>query len=185
MPWAPQARRLPPGADVAETWTRRTTGSKVRLVEIVRAVWGGALLIGPRFVLARVFRVRVDRRAVVVARVLGGRQLSQAVLSGVAPSPEVLAIGVWVDSVHAVTALGLAAADRDRLRPGLADAAVALCWSWLGCRDLQHAHAANIDLDRWRDRLARKAMDLLPFAAWLQAAAAKSRSTGPARPAHT
>lgn len=160
---------------------QRTVGSRVRLVEIIRAVWGGALLIGPRFVMARLFRVRVDGRSVVVARVLGGRQLAQALLSGVAPSPEVLAIGAWVDSVHAATALGLAAADRDRLRPGLADAAVAVCWSWLGYRDLQRVDAPNIHHDQWRDRVAWKVLDLLPFTTWLQAAAAKSRTAGLAR----
>jgi len=62
------------------------------------------LLFAPRAVLNRVHHVEVDTKSVLVARVLGARHLTQAALSGVNPSPEVLAMGVWVDVAHACTA---------------------------------------------------------------------------------
>lgn len=72
-------------------------------LDVRRACWVGpptpALLFAPRQ------RAR--------SRVLGARQITQAVLSGVRPSPEVLAMGVWIDLAHAASVLGLAAADRD------------------------------------------------------------------------
>ncbi|MFY0408575.1 hypothetical protein [Solicola sp. PLA-1-18] len=41
-----------------------------------------------------------------VARLLGARHLAQACLSGTRPTPEVIAMGVQVNAVHALTALG-------------------------------------------------------------------------------
>ena len=84
---------------------------RLRSIEIVRGLWGAALLAAPGAVLTRVHGVEPDRTAVTVARILGARHLVQATFSGVNPSPEVLAAGTWVDSVHSVTAFGLAAAD--------------------------------------------------------------------------
>jgi len=55
------------------------------------------LLFAPQVVLNRVHHVEVDTESVLVARVLGARHLTQAALSGINPSPEVLAMGVWVD----------------------------------------------------------------------------------------
>lgn len=44
------------------------------------------------------------RASLIVARILGARRLTQAALSDVGPSPEVLAMGVWVDCAHATLA---------------------------------------------------------------------------------
>ncbi len=55
------------------------------------------MLFAPQVVLNRVHHVEVDTENVLVARVLGARHLTQAALSGINPSPEVLAMGVWVD----------------------------------------------------------------------------------------
>src|SRR5581483_5459706 len=107
-----------------------------RAIELVRAGWGAALLLAPQHVMERVHHVDVDTKSVVVVRILGARQLTQATLSGFRPSPEVLAMGVWVDAVHALTALGLSAVDRARARGGLTDAAVAGVWAAAGYRDL-------------------------------------------------
>jgi hypothetical protein len=107
-----------------------------RRIEILRGAWGIALLIGPDQVLARVHGLRIDTKSRVVARILGARHLTQALLSGLRPSPEVLAMGVWVDAVHALTALGLVATDRSRVRAGLTDTAIAAGWGAVGYRDL-------------------------------------------------
>jgi len=105
---------------------------------------------------------RVDTRSVVVTRVLGARQVTQGVLSGLRPSPEVLAVGVWVDAAHSATALGLAVAAPDRAVAGVADAVVAAGWSWLGLRDLRRAVATPPAHDRRRDALARGVLRAAP-----------------------
>ncbi|MDT5147120.1 MAG: hypothetical protein QOC58_1765 [Mycobacterium sp.] len=56
----------------------------------------------------------MDRKSLVVTRILGARHLVQAAFSGINPNPEVLAAGIWVDTVHSMTAFGLAAVDRRR-----------------------------------------------------------------------
>jgi hypothetical protein len=109
---------------------------KIRLIEIVRAGWGAALLLAPRQVLLR-FHARIDRRAIVVARILGARHVAQAVLSGANPSPEVLATGVWVDTMHCLTALGLAGVDRYRVRAAVVDTVIAALWAAFGMWDLR------------------------------------------------
>ncbi|PZS20509.1 MAG: hypothetical protein DLM57_01115 [Pseudonocardiales bacterium] len=134
----------------------------VRKIEVLRAAWGAALLFAPGLVLRDVHRVRVDAKSVVIARILGARHLIQAVLSGVSPSPEVLAIGVWVDVAHASTALGLAAADRSRARAGLTDTAIAGTFASLGYRDLSMSYAGPTGHDRRRDALARWTLRHLP-----------------------
>ena len=119
------------------------------------------MLLAPRQVMEAI-DVRVDSKSVVIGRILGARHLTQAVLSGVRPSPEVLAMGVWVDAVHSLTALGLAAADRDRARAGLIDTAVAGVWAGSGYRDLVGAPATPLAHQRRRDRLARMVLKVAP-----------------------
>jgi hypothetical protein len=134
----------------------------VRGVEVTRALWGLALLTRPQDVLAHVHRVQGDRPSIVVARILGARHLVQAVLSGVRPSPEVLAMGVWVDGAHAATAVGLAAVDRDRASAGLVDTVAATAWAAVGLHDLQHAAATPPAHDRRRDAMARAVLRHVP-----------------------
>lgn len=134
---------------------------KIRAIELIRAGWGGVLLTAPAEVLSHIHGVRVDRKAIVVTRILGARHLAQAALSGVNPGPEVLAAGVWVDTVHSATALGLAVVDRRRARGGVADAAVAASWAALGWRHLR-ARQARTDDVRGRDRLAGAVLRALP-----------------------
>jgi hypothetical protein len=153
----------------------------IRRIELVRAAWGAALLVTPRQVLGRVHHLRVDRASVRVARVLGARQLGQALLSGVDPSPEVLAMGVWVDGVHAATAVGLAVVDRHRARAGLTDAAIAGAYAVLGYRDLVTARATPPShQQRRRDELARAVLGLVPGGGPLlsRCADARTRAAG-------
>ena len=149
--------------------------SAVRRIEILRAGWGAALLLAPEQVLTRLHRVSVDPASVTVARVLGLRHLTQAAFSGLSPSPEVLAVGVWVDATHACSAVGLAVVDPDRARAGLVDAVVAGSWAALGCRDLASGGAAAPARDRRRDRLAGWALGWLPLGKPLRRLAAERR----------
>lgn len=127
---------------------------RYRSIELFRATWGLALLAYPDRVLGVVQGLKIDPSSRAIARILGTRHLTQAVLSGYRPSPEVLAMGAWVDGVHALTALGLATVNRDRTRTGLTDAAIAGTWVAAGYRDLEHAQATTPSHQRIRDRLA-------------------------------
>lgn len=149
--------------------------ARPRRIELVRACWGSALLIAPRQVMTTVHHVRIDTKSLAVARILGARQLTQAVLSGWRPSPEVLAMGVWVDAVHAMTALGLAVLDRSRARAGLTDTAIAGLWAIFGYRDLASAPPTPPAHQRRRDQLARIVLGAVPVGAPLLRRVAERR----------
>jgi hypothetical protein len=146
----------------------------IRWPEVGRAVWGTTLLLAPRAILRRLDHAEPDRRSVVVARVLGGRQLAQAALS-VDPSPEVLAAGVWVDGAHAMSLVGLAIMDRSRVRAAVTDALVALCATALGARALWSAPVSQRRHDRLRDTMARWALARVPLGHGLLRAAVARR----------
>lgn len=138
------------------------TAGTVRKIELIRGGWGAALLAAPVFVLKTVAAdPDPDRWAVNKARILGARHLLQATLSGRRPSSEVLAAGVWVDGVHAVTALLLAVVDRRRARLGIADAALAATWGGAGWHDLTGPRTEP-EHQRWRDSLARAVLRRVP-----------------------
>ena len=134
----------------------------VRAIEVVRGAWGLVLMAWPRLVLRRIRVVTDDSRALAVTRTLGARHLVQAALSGIDPSPEVLAAGVWVDRVHAVTALVLATLDGRRSRGAVVDAGVAAVWAVIGRHDLSTGNSPSRDHDRHRDRLATLLLPHLP-----------------------
>lgn len=150
----------------------RRPARTVRPIEIARAGWGLALLLAPGPVLRHVHGVRVDRTSLVVARVLGARHLAQAVLSGVDPSPEVLAMGVWVDGAHATSAVGLAALDHARVRAGLLDGGLALGWAAAGWHALARPDAQSPRHDRRRDAMAAAVLRHVPGGHALRARAA-------------
>jgi len=154
-------------------------GRDFRMIELGRAVWGAALLVAPRPVLSRVHHLQIDTKSLVTARILGGRQLAQAALSGIQPSPEIIAVGIWVDSVHALSAVGLALADRSRARAGLTDAAVAAAWAALGYRDLNEARATPPRHDQRRNQLAREVLRFAPGGKFLLRRAALHRPAAP------
>jgi hypothetical protein len=151
-----------------------------RRIEFVRAGWGAVLLVAPRAVLHLVRAVRVDRKALVITRILGARQLFQALLSGIGPSPEMLAAGVWVDTVHSMTAFGLAVIDRQRVRVGVVDGVVAALWAGLGLHHL-YTGKAQTTVARGRDKLARTVVGALPGGRALmdQASAQRADATLP------
>ncbi len=133
-----------------------------RAIEVFRGAWGAALLISPAVILEQFLRARADSRSIAVARVLGARHLAQAALSGIRPTPAVLAMGVWVDVAHASTALMLACADPARARAATTDAAVAAGWAAAGFRELTHAERPLRAGGKWRDRHARSVLRHLP-----------------------
>ncbi|KMO73256.1 hypothetical protein [Mycolicibacterium chubuense] len=135
---------------------------RYRTVEIFRAAWGAALLIAPERVLNATHSAPVDAASRVVTRVLGARHLVQAALSGLRPDPDVLAMGVWVDAVHALTASLLAASDPRRARAGYTDAVIAGGWAVAGCHDLRRGRVAPREHQRVRDGLAALVLRHVP-----------------------
>ena len=139
-----------------------------RSIEVLRGAWGVALLAAPDRILGAVHGLRIDTRSRIIARILGFRHLTQAALSGYRPSPEVLAMGVWVDTVHALTAVGLAAVDHRRIRAGLVDTAIAATWAAAGYQDLDSARATAPRRQRVRDELAVIVLAQVPGGRFLQ-----------------
>lgn len=148
---------------------------KFRGFELLRAGWGAVLVAAPAGVLNHIHGVEVDRKALVVTRILGARHLVQASFSGINPGPEVLAAGIWVDTVHSMTAFGLAAADRRRARGGIVDGVVAALWAGLAWRHLNAGEARTTTV-RGRDRLARTVIGALPGGRRLMARAEAVRA---------
>jgi hypothetical protein len=95
------------------------------LVPLARAGYGAALLCAPGPMIGVVTGQPPTRRARRVARVLGVRHLAQAAITARNPGPEVVALGVIVDLLHAASMFALAVAVQDLRRAELADALAA------------------------------------------------------------
>lgn len=135
------------------------------VLEAVRGGYGAVQLARPRLVADRLLAAPLDRRGRGVARVLGARQVVQALASGRSPSYPVLALGVEVDLLHAASMLAVALADRRRRRPALTDALIAGSFAFGGALAARavgrrpSVPEAPTGLDRlreqWADRLAQ------------------------------
>ncbi|MFI6073986.1 hypothetical protein ACIA5C_20695 [Actinoplanes sp. NPDC051343] len=115
----------------------RTTLTLTRAAALARSAWGGALLLDGRTMLSA-FGDRPTKSSLIVARVLGARQVAQGAITAVTSSPRVLVAGAVVDVLHATTAVGLALAARRWRSVALTDAAVAATLAgtgwWLAIR---------------------------------------------------
>jgi len=146
----------------------------VNAFPMVRAGYGVLLASAPGTVARRYAGHPADRRTRVVARILGVRHLTQAVLTLGTPGPTVLALGVEADLAHAISMLGLAAVDRSRRRAALVDGVGAGCFALAGALLARRTPPAPLHsigdstparLAAWREALAaRLAPWLLPRA---------------------
>ena len=101
-------------------------GGRLRLLApLARAGYGAALLCAPGPMIGVVTGQPPSRRARRVARILGVRHLAQAAVTAFNPGPEVVALGVVVDLLHAASMFAFAAAVPDLRRAELADALAA------------------------------------------------------------
>jgi hypothetical protein len=98
------------------------TRVRLLLVPFARAGYGAALLCAPGPMIGIVTGLPPSRRARRVARVLGVRHLAQAAITALNPGPEVVALGVVVDLLHAASMFAFAAVVPDLRRAELADA---------------------------------------------------------------
>jgi hypothetical protein len=96
----------------------------VKILATLGAVFGAALLLRPRVVIAAV-GADPDRPGLIpAARVLGARHLTQGVVLALAPD-RVARWSVLIDGAHAASMFGLAAIAPDYRRAALASAGVA------------------------------------------------------------
>ncbi len=91
---------------------------------LARLLFGGWLVVFPRSILAALGAAS-DRRAILLARILGARHLAEAVLVGFRSDRRLALAGALVDGTHAITAAGFGALDRTRRRAALTNAVVA------------------------------------------------------------
>ncbi|MBA2772538.1 MAG: hypothetical protein H0U36_00625 [Nocardioidaceae bacterium] len=94
----------------------------MKVTTVARIVVGTIELTQPSLLMARHQPDVVTRRAI---RVLGVRDLVQAIATIAAPSRRVVRAGVAVDLLHAASMLALATADQRRRRLALTSAALA------------------------------------------------------------
>ena len=102
------------------------------LVHAAHIVHGGALLLRPAALAARVGGVAGDRRAVAVVRVLGARHLAQGSAGLVGSGPSSSRLGAVVDGLHAASMVGLAVLDREHRRAATTSALMALAFALAG-----------------------------------------------------
>jgi hypothetical protein len=103
----------------------------VRTAALVRGGWGVALLAAPAVIMAALGHPGAGAGRP-VARLLGARQLAQAVVTAAVPSPGVVTGGAVVDALHGLTGAGLAVVAPGWRRVALTDAAVAAVLAGLG-----------------------------------------------------
>jgi hypothetical protein len=108
-----------------ETAAGRTASRLRLLAPLARAGYGAALLCAPGPIIGVVTGQPPSRRARRVARILGVRHLAQAAITALNPGPEIVALGVVVDLLHAASMFAFAAAVPDLRRAELADALAA------------------------------------------------------------
>lgn len=106
-----------------------SSSALVKAVSGVRAGWGVVLIAAPRRVLAASGSSPDSRAARAVLRVLGARHLAQAAVELGVPVPAVAALSAGVDTLHALSGLGLAAVDGRWRRGALTDAAIATAFA--------------------------------------------------------
>jgi hypothetical protein len=101
-------------------------------VTAIRAAWGSALLLDPGAVLRSLRHGRIDGRALVFARVLGGRHLAQAAIEARHRGRGSILAGAAFDATHAATMLTLARFAPDRRGLALTNAAIASMFALAG-----------------------------------------------------
>ncbi len=72
---------------------------------MVRGAWGALELAWPR-ILTRLSARPLEAHEVPIARVLGARQLTQALVSARFPTLTVVGLGIGVDALHSLSMLG-------------------------------------------------------------------------------
>ena len=106
---------------------------EVIVLTVVRVAWGAVLLAAPRMVMALIGQRPAGVRSRLVARLLGARDLVQAVVLARHQSRPTVA-GIAVDALHSSTMLGLAIRRPEYRRGALFSALIAACFAISGAQ---------------------------------------------------
>lgn len=137
-------------------WAR--ANPTMRLHEVTRLSWGIVLLIAPSGVSRTLTGVRLDGRARAVARVLGVRHLTQALLLARTNGDAARRVGRVVDALHALSMIGLSTVDPTLRRPALADSALEGLFVLTGAGHPSHAEPDRQPTPAEAGDLARPAL---------------------------
>jgi hypothetical protein len=118
--------------------SRRSSSRRLRLLELLRAVWGAACLVAP-LRLTTAAGGPSDDRTLAATRLLGVRHLVQALVSVLRPSRRVLVVGGLVDLSHSASMALLGGLDPGRRRLAWVDGVVEAGW---GAASLSDGRAA-------------------------------------------
>lgn len=118
----------------------------MRWVSTVRACYGVVLLALPAPLITAVTGAPASPRVRVVARVLGGRQVAQGAICGLAPVPDLIGAGAATDGLHAASMLILAAAAPRLRRALLAEAIIAAALACVAAASLHRGQARAASL---------------------------------------
>ncbi|MGH9070887.1 MAG: hypothetical protein ACRDX8_06910 [Acidimicrobiales bacterium] len=99
---------------------------------LVRAVWGAVELVRPNLAFGRVSGRPLESEEVPVVRVLGARQVAQALVSAKFPTPTVLRLGAVVDGLHSLSMVGAGLALSKYRRHALTSAGLAAAFALAG-----------------------------------------------------
>lgn len=113
---------------------------------LVRGTYGVLLVGAPGSLIRLAGGSAGDPRARAVARLLGARHLTQAVLAAVGPSPALLALGAEVDLLHSASMMVLGGVDAPSRRIAFADGVVAAAFAADGIAAARRAVAAGRDV---------------------------------------
>ncbi len=111
---------------------RVATGRSATALNLARAGYGLLQLVLPAPMDRRLLGHAIDARVRTFSRILGVRQLGQALGSGWTPSYPVLALGVEVDLVHAATLAAFGVGDPQRRRAASLDVLIAASFALAG-----------------------------------------------------
>ncbi len=124
----------------------------------LRGALGVAQLLLPAAVASLGAGQRLDPRARRVVRLLGARQIAQALTTGFRPTTAVLALGAEVDAAHSLSMAALGLFDRRLRRLVWGDGLLAAGFTTVGVVAARAAlgRVAPGGLAGWRDRCARR-----------------------------
>lgn len=101
----------------------------------LRLAYGLALVARPGILVRPTREPNRDRLFMIVVRVLGGRHIVQAVVTGIFPTRRVRRLGAVADALHAATDIGCAAAVPARRWAASIDAGVAVAFAAAALRN--------------------------------------------------
>ena len=103
-----------------------------RGLALAEGCWGAALVLDPGSQLRPLAGKPVDPWVIKTARVLGARQLLQALITAWRPTRRTLQVGAAVDALHAATMVAAATANLGPRRLTIASAATAIVFTAVG-----------------------------------------------------